>query len=127
MYKTALVAKLIEDGALLLKKLEKRKFPISAALWLFNEDSGTWKLVIATDVANTSGPAGAFLQIQEAMAGLDLDLALDDVMVMSPQSRPFEDLRRRIEGVAKNMASLIKRQFPKGLSFGDAYVYRWAD
>jgi len=127
MYKTALVAKLIEDGALLLKRLESRSFPISAALWLFIEDSGSWELVIVTDVANTSGPAGAFLQIQEAMAGLALGFALDDIMVMSPTSRPFEDLRRRIEGVVKNMASLISTRFPKGLSFGDAYVYRWAD
>lgn len=126
MYKTVLVKKLIDDGAFLLETLEGRHFPISAALWFYHEESTTWKLVIVSDVANTSGPGEAYLRIQQAMAGLDLDLALDDIMIMSPQSKTFKDLRRRIEGVA-NVASLIRKTFPKGISFGDAHVYRWPD
>jgi hypothetical protein len=126
MFKTVLVKKLVDDGARLLKALDARKFPVSAALWFFFQESMTWKLIIVSDVASAPGPREAYMQIQSAMVGLNLDLALDDITVMSPTSKNFPNFRRTIEGVAK-VALLNRKPYSEGVSFEDAYIYRWLD
>ena len=126
MYKTILVRKLIDDGARLLAMLDAQEFPISAALWFYLQETMAWKLVVVSDVAGTPGPLEAYMQIQKAMMGLNLELALDDIMVMSPTSKNFQDFRRRIEGVAK-IALLNRKPHSEGVPFEDAYVYRWLD
>lgn len=124
MYKTILVEKLIEDGAKLLKGLDERGVPVRAAAWFYDPDRSAWKLVIVTSVADSSGPLGAYSQIQVAMTGLDLSFSLADIIVMSPQSRKFEEFKRTIEGAAGG--ARIKPKDPSaGTVFDDAYIYRW--
>jgi hypothetical protein len=123
MYKTVWVREMIEDGARLLQKLE-RVIPISAFAWFEDPDLGAWKLVAVTSVASTPGPSEAYMKIQFAMNGLDLGIALDDIVVMSPYSRKFEEFKRTMEGVAKG-SLLHPRNSGEGIAFDDAYVYRW--
>ena len=126
MYKTVLVERLIEDGKTLLDRLDKQNVPVKAAVWVYEPDRMTWRLVIVTDVANQPGPLEAYLQIQRAMAGLNLELALDDITVMSPASHNFAEFRRRMEGVA-HLALARGGSSAKGVSFDDAYFYRWPE
>jgi hypothetical protein len=121
-----LVKRLVDDGAQLLQALDAQRFPVSAALWFYPQESMRWKLVIVSDVASAPGPLEAYTQIQKAMVGLNLDLALDDIMVMSPTSKNFPNFRRTIEGVAK-VALLNRKPYSEGVAFEDAYVYRWLD
>jgi len=126
MYKTILVRQMIDDGAQLLQKLDERGVPVRAALWYDDPEKLAWKLVIVTTVAGTPGPLEAYLQIQLAMKGLGLGFSLDDILVMSPSSRKFEDLRKTMEGVTKG-AFLHPKSPSQGTTFDDAYVYRWLD
>jgi hypothetical protein len=126
MYKTILVEKLIEDGAKLLKGLDDRGVPVRAAAWFYDPDRSAWKLVIVTSVADSSGPMGVYSQIQVAMTGLDLSFSLADSVVMSPQSRKFEEFKRTLEGAAPG-ALLKPKGSPGGVVFDDAYVYRWLE
>ncbi len=124
MYKTVLVKDLVEDGERLLQKLEVQKFPISAALWYYVPERMNWMLVIVSEVAR-HGSLEAYMRIEQAMAGLKtLTLSLDDILVMSPHTRQFEDLRRTIEGVTQ-MGPPGQRISLDGMYFEDAYVYRW--
>jgi len=126
MYTTILVEKLIEDGAKLLKGLDGRAVPVTAAAWFYDPDRSGWQLVIVTSVASKPGPLEAYMQIQAAMTGLDLSFALSDISVMSPQSRKFEEFKRTIEGAAGG--ARIKPKSPsEGTAFDDAYIYRWLD
>ena len=126
MYTTILVEKLIEDGAKLLKGLDGRAVPVTAAAWFYDPDRSGWQLVIVTSVASKPGPLEAYMQIQAAMTGLDLSFALSDISVMSPQSRKFEEFKRTIEGAAGG--ARIKPKDPsQGTAFDDAYIYRWLD
>jgi hypothetical protein len=126
MYKTILVKQMIDEGAQLLEKLDARGIPVRAALWYDDPEKLAWKLVIVTSVASNPGPLEAYLQVQTAMSGLDLGIALDDIIVMSPSSRKFEDLRRTMEGATKG-AFLHPKGPSQGAAFDDAYVYRWLE
>ncbi len=112
MYKTVLVREMIKDGRKLLKALDDRGVPVRAAAWFDNPDRMAWKLVIVSSVASTPGPLEAYLQIQQAMAGLNLGILLDDIIVMSPSSQKFRDFKRTIEGVAQG-SFLHQKAVPK--------------
>jgi len=123
MYKTLLVRELIEDGERLLQGLEGQGFPLCAALWYYVPERMMWKLVIVSDVA--PDPLEAHMRIQQAMTALKgLSFALDDILVMRPDSRDFLDLRRTIEGVTR-MAATRQRPTLEGVDFEDAHIYRW--
>jgi len=126
MYKTVLVKQMIEDGAKLLQRLDERDVPVHAAAWFDDPEKMAWKLVIVSPLAGKPGPLEAYMEIQQAMSGLDLNIALDDIVVMSPNSRKFEDFKRTMEGVAKG-ALLHPKGSSEGVAFDDAYLYRWPE
>jgi hypothetical protein len=126
MYKTVLVKEMIEDGSRLLHRLDEQEIEVSAAAWFDDPDQSSWKLVIVTPVAGSPGPLEAYMRLQGAMAGLSLHFSLDDIIVMSPNSRKFEDFRRTIEGVTKG-ALLRAKASSEGVAFDDAYIYRWLE
>ncbi len=126
MYKTILVKELIEDGNKLLQELDRRHFPISAAFWYDSPERLAWNLYIVSEIAYESGPLEGFMRIQQALAGLmGVSLSLDDIIVLSPQSTAFRDLRRTIEGVSQMSASGKKVNL-EGVPLEDAYIYRWS-
>jgi len=130
MYKTVLVKEMIEDGSRLLRQLDDQGVEVSAAAWFDDPEQSSWKLVIVTPLAGDprspeAGPLEAYMRIQGAMAGLGLHFSLDDIVVMSPNSRKFEDFRRTIEGVT---GALLRAKAPsEGVAFDDAYIYRWLE
>jgi hypothetical protein len=126
MYKTILVRELIEDGDRLLKELDRRQFPISAAFWYDSPERLTWKLYLVSEIAHQPGPLEGYIRIQQAMADLgEASFSLDDIVVLSPSSSAFRDLRKTIEGVSQ-MSISRKRVNLEGMDLGDAYVYRWS-
>jgi hypothetical protein len=126
MYKTILVKELIEDGGKLLQELDRRDFPVTAAFWYDSPERLAWNLHIVSEVAHAPGPLEAYMRIQQALAGLKgVSLSLDDIVVLSPQSTSFRDLRRTIEGVSQMSAS-GKRVNLEGVPLEDAYIYRWS-
>jgi hypothetical protein len=124
MYKTILVSQMIEDGVTLLRRLDDRGMPVSAAAWFEDPEKQSWKLVIVTSAAENPGPLEAYTQIQFAMNGLELSFALDDITVMGPTSRKFEEFRRIMEGATGGQ--FLHPKLPStGVALDDAYVYRW--
>lgn len=127
MYKTVLVREMIDDGAKLLRRLvDDLAIPVRAAAWFDDPEKSAWKFVIVTSVASNPGPLEAYLQIQKAMNGLQLSISLDDIVVMNPNSRKFQEFKRTIEGVAQG-ALLHPKGNSEGVAFDDAYVYRWLE
>jgi hypothetical protein len=126
VYKAILVNRLIDDGRTLLDQLDINQVPVRAAVWAYQSDKMAWKLVIVTDAAHQPGPLGAYMQIQKAMMGFSFELQLGDIIVMSPNSRAFQDFRRTMEGVARRALATGGRS-RKNVSFEDAYIYRWPE
>ncbi len=125
MYKTILVKDLIEDGDRLLLELDRRHFPITAAFWYDSPDRLAWNLYIVSELADAPGPLEAYMRIQQVMSGLKgVSLSLDDIVILSPHSTAFRDLRRTIEGVSQMSASGKKVRL-EGVALEDCYIYRW--
>jgi hypothetical protein len=126
MYKTMLVKELIQDGERLLQELDRQQFPILAAFWYDSPERLAWNLYIVSEVAHQPGLREGYTSIQEVLAGLNgVSLSLGDIMILSPRSTTFQDLRRTIEGVSQ-MSATGKRVNLEGVSLQDAYIYRWS-
>lgn len=115
---------MIDDGAELLRSLDGCGIPVNAAAWFDDPEKLSWKLVIVTSVAELEGPLTAYSKIQKTMSNMALNISLDDIIVMSPSSRKFQEFRRTMEGAAKG-ESLHPKPPSRGVAFDDAYVYRW--
>ncbi len=125
MYKTILVRELIDDGEKLLDKLDRHHFAMYAALWYYVPERMNWKLIIVSEIVHSSGALEAYKRIDRAMGALKkTSFSLDDILVMSPHTTEFEDLRRTIEGVTQ-MGPPGQRISLDSMYFEDAYVYRW--
>lgn len=48
----------IQAGSYLLDALAKAKFPVTAALWLYNSETGHWRFRIASPVVDQKGLRG---------------------------------------------------------------------
>lgn len=124
MYKTVLVKQMIDDGERLIKKLLDKGMPIRAAVWFNDPDREAWKLFVVTPVATQPGPLEAYIQIQSCLSGTDLIVAVDDIIVMSPESTSFKRFQRQIEG-ASGLSLLDPKGAKRNIAFDDAYIYRW--
>lgn len=128
MYKTILVSQPIEDGEHLLKNLEGKGFPISAAFWYYLDDDMRWRLIIASPTVDQQGSRKSYEVIIGALEelGRPPQLTVTDISVVSPTWPEFQDMRRTIEsaGVARIKIAGTPRA-PLGLAFEDFYIYRW--
>lgn len=116
---------MVEEGEMLVQALEKQRFPIAAAFWYYAPERMTWRLFIATGAIDRRGPIHAYTRIQRALKEMGgVSLSLDDISVVSPSSRQFDELRLKMEGMPRVAPHATPRP-PKEVVFEDAYVYRW--
>jgi hypothetical protein len=128
MYKTVLVDKSIADGERVVRKLEQKGFPSSAALWRYLDEDMLWRLVIVSPVVAQEGPIRTYMKVSEAVdeLGDSVQFGLSDISVMSPQRSQFRDLRRTLESAGLHRITAARQPRPLGgVNFGDFYVYRW--
>lgn len=124
MYKTLLVDQQVDDGRRLLEELDARRFPVSAALWYCDPDTGIWSLVIVSPVADAQGPFQGYTRIQRALGAIETTgLSLDDIRLMGKEDPEFRELKRALGPPWPKSTSERKRP-PR--PFEDEYVYRWA-
>ncbi|MGH9326997.1 MAG: hypothetical protein ACRD2B_10000 [Terriglobia bacterium] len=128
MYKTLLVNKSIEDGDKLVRRLEEKNFPISAAFWRYLDQEMLWRLVIVSPVVAQNGPLRTYIEVSKAVdeLGGSVQFGISDITVMSPSSSQFRDLRRTIEGAGVGRVRVASSsEAHQGLAFEDFYLYRW--
>jgi hypothetical protein len=68
--KTELVKEKREEGEALVRELDRIHFPISSAFWFRLEDTGEWRLILASPIVKDKGPDFAYQKIQEALSSL---------------------------------------------------------
>ncbi len=101
---------LFEEGEKLVRKLEEKKFPITAAFLRYFDEEKLPRLVIVSPFVGREGPLRTYGYVRETVDELGdaVHFGLGDISVMSPSSSQFQDLRRAIEARS-----------------GDLHVYRW--
>lgn len=93
MDKTALVDRDIEAGRRLVQALDHAGFPVTAALWNFLPEEGTWRLLIASPQVGKRGPRATYAAIQEVSINAGIELPLYRVSAVSADEPLITELR----------------------------------
>lgn len=119
-----LVDSQIADGARIVGALDNAGVQLDAALWLYSSETGSWRLLLATPLVDTAGPARTYQRVQSALARMDLDHLLSSVSAVSPRS-PFIRALRRAFRTGPGIASIrLTTSTIDGTYVDDAHLYR---
>ncbi len=127
LVKEALTDEMIEAGKSVLENLDRRQFPVDAALWFYLADQNQWRLLLATPEVHVEGPRKTYKRLLQSLRNAAVHgLSLEDVAVLDTRDPLIQVLRiafrsdRSIGGVrfSKNTVS--------GQFIEDAYIYRMA-
>lgn len=127
MVESELTQKLIEAGADLVLKLDKKGISPDAAFWLYSPESKSWKLYFAEVKVGKSGPKDVYRQIQKLIKDLPDDykiLELSDIGLIRTDSTFIQNLRKAIR-TGKGISGIrFKNNVIDGNLIEDAYIYR---
>jgi hypothetical protein len=114
-----------ETGEKLLAKLDSENMEVVAAFWLYNEETETWRLVLATSLNDTVGPIAVYKKILSLLNTIPEsereDLRLSDISVVSPESN-LMDWMRHLYGTVPDEQGYRPRR--TNLTNNEQFVYR---
>lgn len=97
MATTTLVGDLIAEGREVLTQLEASGIGIDTALWLQDEDTDEWRLVIASAYVDRYGSRAVYERLSALLTSLRLpSLRIDDISVRTTRDRLITDLKRLV-------------------------------
>jgi hypothetical protein len=125
LVKENLTEDMIRLGAELTRKLDAANWPVKASLWLFNSENNTWRLILASPQAATSGPKGAYEVVQSALSNLPgRSLTLKDIVVVTPQDPLIQSFQSALQTGPDIKGLRFSRNTINGHFIDDAYIYR---
>jgi hypothetical protein len=126
MVKTILVGPDLAFGEEVLSALDDAKFPITAALWVLQEErSEDWKLVIATPLYDKFGPAISYSKLREALYKKGPVSMTDLPVRLEGTRKPFIKALRKLFGKAASVQGMrLGLHSIGGTWLDDGYVYR---
>jgi hypothetical protein len=128
MVAAALVDSKIDAGRQLVELLDRSEFRVDAALWLLREESGSWRLVLATPLFDVIGSRETYRRLQQVLRDESPEQApafgINEIQVLSPK----DDLIRLFKTAVRTGSTLSGFRFTgntiNGVYIDDAYVYR---
>jgi hypothetical protein len=124
MVKETLSEEMIAAGAELTKSLDRARWPVVAAFWLFESETNHWRLVLASPAVSEEGPREAYRHVSEALHATRPALPLESVSVV-PSDHPIVRAFRSAYGTGRGLEGRrVFRSAIDGHFVDDAYVYR---
>lgn len=119
MYKTILVSNDIENGKILLDRLEKAGWRVTAAFWFHFEDEDQWKLIVVSPDVADKGPRLLYAELSklEYDPVQPIQFPLERIMLVNPASLLYKSVK---EGTGLKTTT---RRFRDGL-VEDVYIYK---
>ena len=128
--KESLTEAMIRAGAALTRKLDERRWPVVASLWLYASEANQWRLLLASPLVASDGPRKSYEIVQAALAATPAaegTMSLSDVGVTEPTA-PLISLLRAAVGTGPVVGGLrFTREVINGRFIEDAYIYRMSD
>lgn len=127
MVKTALVKEDFDDGRNLLKDLDDNGFPVTAAFWLYLEDSEVWRYMLASPIVDKEGPSDAYEKIQSIITKISpkISITLMNVSVISVKDDLVKLLKSAVSTPPDAIAGIrFTRNRINNVFIEDAYIYR---
>lgn len=120
---------MIKAGESLVTKLDKLRFIVDAALWLYLPEEQVWRLVIASPEVGVIGPQKSYKQVQSALGKLDeeqVKIPLKDITVVDTKDTLINLFGRAMK-TGKGISGIrFSRSSINGVPIEDAYIYRMA-
>jgi len=128
MVEANLTEELIDAGAKLVEKLDKRGLAPDAAFWLYSPEEQTWKLFLVEVKLAKKGPRAAYAEIQKILESEREfgNLRLDDLVLEKPDARIVELIRKAMRTGSGITGIRFKNNVIDGTLIDDAYIYRAA-
>ena len=96
LVKEHLTAEMITVGKEMSFRLREKGFELVCSLWLYNEESNRWRLVLASPVVDREGPRKAYSIVDEILQEhWDMGVWLRDISAVSPSDPLVQALRAR--------------------------------
>ena len=112
-------------GENVVRLLDKRRFPLRAALWFYLSDKDEWRLFLGMPEVRIKGPKKLYRQIQGVLAkGEDL-VPLSSVVLVDSKD-PLVQLLRTAVRIDDVGGVRFSRNTINGRFIEDAYIYRLA-
>jgi hypothetical protein len=125
MVAVALVDRYIEAGRRLLNALDAAHVDVDVALWLFEEERDSWKLVLSSKQLTDLGPLQAYKAIGAVLDGLNLrDISLADITVQRVDRPLIKALRAYPLVDPWILDKQLGWRWINGVRIDDAYIYR---
>lgn len=125
--KEGLSAEMIDAGKELVQQLDKIKFIVRAALWLYLPDENGWRFVLANPEVNTHGPTRAYRKVQNALSRIPQgtrQIALREITVVDTDD-PLISLMRMTISTGREISGVrFSHNVIHGTLIEDAYIYR---
>ena len=126
-----LVAAEEDAGKDLLEALDRVGLPLVAALWMYFEEHGEWRLVVGVDAASFEREGsyhGIYVRIAQVLGdspAIKRHIELSRIKVMSSQNELIQALKDvvRVNGIG---AVRFSDNLPNGMFIDDAVIYRMA-
>jgi hypothetical protein len=130
MDKAALVDVDITSGKKILDILDKARFKVIVAFWLYTSEFEAWRLYIASPVVDAEGITRAYLRLLSALRSSDdPDLASRvTITLLSPKDPLIRAFRHTFARAAevKDGVRLSSQVIKDGVYVEQAYLYRVA-
>jgi hypothetical protein len=115
-----------QDGAALLRRLDEATFPVEAAFWWLDSESGKWSLILVTPLVETEGPREAYGQLTKlVLLGEPSLVDLERVTLVKPTHTLPQLLRVALRTGPTDIAGIsFSRNTVNGVYIEDAFIYR---
>ncbi|MBP1971734.1 hypothetical protein J2Z83_003889 [Virgibacillus natechei] len=130
MDKRTLVENDFRNGENLILALDNENFAVHSALWLFDTERDSWRLIIASEKVDHSGPKKAYEGIYKVINILkkeeeNFTITLDNISVVSPFHELIKDIGTTIQTGVESIAGIrCSRNTINNHYIEDAYIYR---
>ena len=126
MVEATLVKDWIEAGRIFTESLDAAGFRAVASFWLLDEETGEWRLIIATPMVDAEGPKSAYRRVQDILREHSelSQLKLSDISVVSPNYELVKLLRLALR-TGKGITGIrFSKNRINDRFIEDAYIYR---
>ncbi|HYU19586.1 MAG TPA: hypothetical protein VEQ11_12920 [Chloroflexota bacterium] len=125
MATTILVGSQVDAGRAIIGRLESAGIVVDSALWLQDEDTDEWRLVIASPCVDRKGPRYVYERLSEILATMEEPgVGVGNISVLAVADRFVRDLKRLV-GTNDSLHN-IRVDYPAigGRTFRSTRIYR---
>lgn len=116
----------VRAGRRLITALDQSGFPMTAAYWIADDDSGIWQLVIATSLCDREGPIEAYTRLKTVLETIDPTSRIDSqrIYLQSPKDRLTLAIGEVFAFGSATEDSILEGTWVDGRSVKAAYLYQ---